>query len=572
MLPAILEAGQKHFIGPGEYLFRQGDRNTALYIVLTGRLRAVVEDSTGIRILGDIGEGEPTGEFALFTNEPRMASVLAIRKTTVLQITQQQYLSLVAQSPAFASTLTSFLIRRLKRNSLEQHMSATPRNIALINLQAGHDLSPWTDDIERTLVASGFTIRIIDHHSTPESPYDTVFDSLEQHEGLNILVCSEEDLEWSRQSLLYADLVVVATDFKADPDLYAIEKALDLYAQSILNRKVYLVFLHDDVAQLPQHTSRWLAQRKVNLHLHIRRNHPSDVRRFCRIISNQAVGVVLGGGGAKGYAHVGALRALLEAGVEIDFLGGTSAGALYGIGMSHCDFDFSKIDALCAESAKRRLTSNDYDWPLISIMTGRKMTRFMKDMFGDADLEDLWVNSYCVSTNFSSSNTVVHDRGLARKMVQASVAIPGVFPPVVIDRQLHVDGCVVDNLPVEPMYRYPVRHIIAISLTSMAVRFVDYAETPSTSRLLWDKFTGKKKYRVPGIASLIINSLTLNSRQKQENTKANVSLYFEMDLKGVGLLDDKKWSYTMKKGHDQVKAYLETLPEKEKFWLKKTLV
>jgi NTE family protein len=157
-------------------------------------------------------------------------------------------------------------------------------------------------------------------------------------------------------------------------------------------------------------------------------------------------------------------------------------------------------------------------------------------------------------------------------MVQASVAIPGVFPPVVIDRQLHVDGCVVDNLPVEPMYRYPVRHIIAISLTSMATRFVDYAETPSTSRLLWDKFTGKKKYRVPGIASLIINSLTLNSRQKQENTKANVSLYFEMDLKGVGLLDDKKWSYTMKKGHDQVKTYLETLPEEEKFWLKKTLV
>src|SRR5688572_5138316 len=112
--------------------------------------------------------------------------------------------------------------------------------------------------------------------------------------------------------------------------------------------------------------------------------------------------------------------------------------------MSHCDFDFLKIDELCAESAKRRLTSNDYVWPLVSIMTGRKMTRFMKDMFGDADLEDLWVNSYCVSTNFSSSRTVVHDRGLVSKMVQASIAIPGVFPPVVIDQQLHVDGCVVD--------------------------------------------------------------------------------------------------------------------------------
>ncbi|RYY81058.1 MAG: hypothetical protein EOO15_24840, partial [Chitinophagaceae bacterium] len=204
-------------------------------------------------------------------------------------------------------------------------------------------------------------------------------------------MCSEDHPEWSRQSLLYADLVVVATDFRADTGLYAIEKALDLYAQSILNRKIYIVFLHEDVSPLPQKTSRWLEARKVNLHIHVRRNHPADIRRFCRIISNQAVGVVLGGGGAKGYVHVGALRALLEAGVDIDFLGGTSGGALYGIGMSHCDFDFRKIDALCAESAKRKLTSNDYSWPLVSIMTGKKMSRFMRDMFGDADLEDIWV-------------------------------------------------------------------------------------------------------------------------------------------------------------------------------------
>jgi predicted acylesterase/phospholipase RssA len=571
-LQALLDAGQKHVIEPGEYLFRQGDRDTALYIVLSGRLRAVVQDGSGMHILGDIGEGEPTGEFALFTNDPRMASVLAIRKTTVLEITREEYLALVAQNPTFASTLTSFLIKRLKRNILEQHLSATPRNIALINLQPGHDLHPWTDDIEKTLVESGTPIRIIDHLSEPEAPHQTVFDSLEQHDGLNILVCSEEHPEWSRQSLLYADLVIVATDFRADPGIYAIEKTLDLYAQSILNRKIYIVFLHEEASPLPQKTSRWLEARKVNLHIHVRRNHSSDIRRFCRIISNQAVGVVLGGGGAKGYAHVGALRALLEAGVEIDFLGGTSAGALYGIGMSHCDFDFEKIDALCAESARRKLTSNDYAWPFISIMTGKKMSRFMKDMFGDAGLEDIWVNSYCVSTNFSSSGTRVHDRGPASKMVQASIAIPGVFPPVVIDQQLHVDGCVVDNLPVEPMYRYPVRHIIAISLSSLSTRRVDYTETPTAGMLLWDKITGKRRFRVPGIASLIINSLTLNSRQRQEATKAKVSLYFEMDLKGVGLLDDKKWRYTMKKGHDQVKAYLEDLPEEEKFWLKKEVV
>jgi NTE family protein len=277
--------------------------------------------------------------------------------------------------------------------------------------------------------------------------------------------------------------------------------------------------------------------------------------------------LVLGGGGAKGYGHVGAVKALLEAGVEIDFLGGTSAGALYGIGMSHSDFNYAKIDALCELSAKGKLTSNDYSLPLLSIMSGRKMNNFLKEMFGSSDLEDIWINSYCVSTNFSSSGTRIHDTGLTRKMVQASIAIPGVFPPVVIDQQLHVDGGVVDNLPIDPMYRYPVRHIIAISLTNLTSRTVDYAEVPSVRQLLWDKLTGKKRYRIPGIASLIINSLTLNSRQKQEIAKSKVSLYFELDLKGIGLLDDKKWRYTLEKGHEQVKLFLRNLPAKEKFWL-----
>lgn len=552
---------------PGAFVFEQGDHNNALYIVLSGRLRAVVQDEHAMHILGDIGEGEPAGEFALFTNEPRMASVLAIRKTTVLEINKQQYEALVARNPSFAATLTGVLIGRLKRNMLERHLSAIPRNIALVNLQADHDLSPWTRDIEKTFRESGTPIYVYDHTSATEGDQAAVFDSLEQHMGMNILVCSEAHPEWSRQCLLYADLVIVATDFKASPELYPVEQLLDLYSQSILNKKIYIVFLHKQNAPFPAHTQRWLARRKVNLHIHVRKNNARDVRRFCRIIAHQAVGVVLGGGGAKGYAHVGAVRALMDAGIEIDFIGGTSAGALYGVVMSHCDFSFAQIDRLCEASAKGKLTSNDFSLPIISMMSGRKINRFIKEIFGDSHLEDIWVNSYCVSTNFSSSAITVHDRGLTSKMVQASIAIPGVFPPVVIDKQLHVDGGVVDNLPIEPMYRYPVRYVIAISLSSLNTRYVDYAEVPSAGKLFWDKLTGRKKYRIPSISSLIINSLMLNSYQKQELNKSKVSLYFEMDLKGVGLLDDKKWELTIKKGHDQMKTFLEQVPEKEKFWL-----
>ena len=171
-----------------------------------------------------------------------MASVLAIRKTIVLKINKQEYLNLVSQNPAFAGVLTNFLIKRLRRNILEQHMSSRPKNIAVINLQPEHDLSPWTNEIEKTLEESGLPIQVFYHDSQPEQQYNTVFATLEQQEGLNILVCSEAQPEWSRQCLLVADLLIVATEFWADPNLYQIEKIQNLYAQSILNKKIYIVF------------------------------------------------------------------------------------------------------------------------------------------------------------------------------------------------------------------------------------------------------------------------------------------------------------------------------------------
>ncbi len=276
---------------------------------------------------------------------------------------------------------------------------------------------------------------------------------------------------------------------------------------------------------------------------------------------------MLGGGGTKGYAHVGAVRALLTAGVEFDFVGGTSAGALYGIGMTHCDFDFEKIEFLSRKSALAKLASRDYNLPFISMLSGRKMVRFLKQMLGTTHLEDIWINSYCVSANFSSSGTIVHDRGLASKMVQASIAIPGVFPPVVINNHLHVDGGVVENLPIDQMHRYPVKHIIAISLSPLNTRMVDYANTPTARQMVWDKLSGKKRYKMPNIVSLIVNSLTLNSRQRQGVAKEKVSLYIELDLKGVGLIDDSKWEQTIEKGYFQMKKVIDELPSSERFWL-----
>lgn len=565
----ILSSGRTLELETGQFLFHQGDTGNSLYIVLSGRFRALATQNDNVlHALGDIGEGEPIGEFALFTSAPRSASVVAIRKSVVLEVTELEYLKLVSKKPEFSTQMARFVINRMRRNSLQQHLESSAKNIAVMNLQADRDITAYTGAIQQEFEALHVPIQVLDHDSHAAWDTHDLYRALEDHDGLNFLVCSEADLNWSKQCAIYADLIVIATDFYAESDLYEIEKRLELYSQNILNKKIFLLLLHPENAPHPVNTRRWFENRKIDLHIHYRLNHGPDIRRFARILTNKAIGLVLGGGGAKGFAHLGAVLALNEMGVEIDFLGGTSAGALYGITTSYCDFDPDKIRFYANDSASNKLTRNDFTLPILSIMSGKKMVNYLKKMMGEAHLEDFWVTSYCVSTNFSNASTRIHDSGVAWKQIAASIAIPGIYPPVVIDHQLHVDGGVVDNLPIETMYNYPVRHIIAISLTQLRSQPVKFDDIPSAGTLLMDSLLGRKKYRLPGITSILVNSLTLNSRQKQEMSKTGVAVYLEMELKGIGMLDDSRWKEIVQKGHDQMKVALESLPEEEKFWIR----
>jgi predicted acylesterase/phospholipase RssA len=550
----------------GKYIFQEGDAENALYIVLSGRLRALQQTEHGQHVLGDIAAGEPVGELALFTKEPRSASVVAIRKSTVLQIDEADYNALTHQYPHFAFTLTQFVINRLKRNAFQQKIGAAPKNIAVMKLQPDHDFTPWTDDMRRELGIMGTPINVYyPDLQLPENP-NAVFEDMENSVGINILVCDDDHQTWAQQCIMYCDLVIVATEFGAPSALYTIEEQLNLYAANILNKKIYLLLLHPENAPAPSLTRRWFKGRHFDLHLHIRVNNPKDIRRFCRILTHQAVGLVLGGGGAKGFAHIGAAKAMMEAGIEFDFVGGTSAGALFGIGLTITDFDLPQLDRICQRGVARKVTSNDYNMPFLSLMTGKKMRAHLQDMLGEAHLEDIWVNTYCVSTNYSTATISINETGLARQQLEASIAIPGVFPPVIINRHLHVDGGVMDNLPIEAMYQKPVRHIIAISLSAQSPHLVDIETIPSAWELLLNRFTKKHRYRLPKMAALLINSLTLNSVQKQTITKSQVAIYLEMDLRSFGFLDWSKWQQLMGKGYQQTQDYLTKLPHNEHFW------
>lgn len=150
-LKSILAVTEIVEFDAGEYLFQQGETGHAFYIVLSGRFRALQNNEDGLFILGDISVGEPIGELSLFTKEKHSASIVALRKSSVLRLEDDEYTTLVQQFPSFANTLTKFVIDRLRRNALQKKIDAAPKNIAVINLQPDNDVSPYTGEIKQQL-------------------------------------------------------------------------------------------------------------------------------------------------------------------------------------------------------------------------------------------------------------------------------------------------------------------------------------------------------------------------------------------------------------------------------------
>lgn len=217
---------------------------------------------------------------------PEGSSVVAIRKSIVLQLFESDYLEIVAKHPEFPSKLTHFVVNRIKRNVLQQNLESSAKNIALINLQSGKDITAYTEAVKSQFESLNVSIKVFYPDTFDNMETKVLFDTLEKHEGLNFLVCSDENLKWSRECIIYADLVIVATDFYADSNVYDIEHHLDLYSQNILNKKIYLLLLHPENGEFPKNTRKWLTNRKLNLHIHYRKNHGPDIRRFSRILAN----------------------------------------------------------------------------------------------------------------------------------------------------------------------------------------------------------------------------------------------------------------------------------------------
>ena len=251
-----------------------------------------------------------------------------------------------------------------------------------------------------------------------------------------------EDTEWSRRCLSQSDLVLLVGG-GADARLGAVEaRAL---GSTLLRRELVLVH-----GARPAGTARWLAERAVADYHHLRDGHAGDIARLARMVTGTACGVVLGGGGSRGFAHLGVLRALEEAGVPVDVVGGTSIGAVMGglcaQGLPHAQ----RVEtALRAFTGSGRLVSPTL--PLVALSSGHRVDRLLAEYLGHGSIENLPVRFFCVSANLTRAEEVVHERGRCGGPSGPACRCRASSRPVYADGDLLVDGGALDNVPAEAM-------------------------------------------------------------------------------------------------------------------------
>jgi lysophospholipid hydrolase len=342
---------------------------------------------------------------------------------------------------------------------------------------------------------------------------------MEQQEDSHRIVLYQCDFgltNWTRVCLNRAKCILVVALAQSEPHITSYEQKL--YSQEP-SAPIELVLLHKLDAKKPKHTNIWLSIRSWCPVHHIRcpqrvfvrkrckiediygslaKTCPSadnDFSRLARYLSGNSIGLVLGGGGARGAAHLGIIKALHEANIPIDMIGGVSIGAFMGALWAQ-ETDLTPVTQL-ARDWSFKMTSRlrqivDLTYPITAMFTGAGFNRTIHEAFGDRQIEDLWIPYFTVTTDITSSAPRIHRHGSLWRYVRSSMSLSGYLPPLCdpIDGHLLLDGGYVNNLPADVMHNVMgAKTILAIDVGSQdETDLTNYGDTLNGWWLLWKRW------------------------------------------------------------------------------------
>uniref|UniRef100_A0A6M2DEI5 Neuropathy target esterase sws n=1 Tax=Xenopsylla cheopis TaxID=163159 RepID=A0A6M2DEI5_XENCH len=567
------------FIESGRAVYRQGDESDSTYIVLSGRVRSVIKHENGKKeLVGEYGKGDMVGIVEMVSGQPRGTTVMAIRDSELAKLPEGLFNAIKLKYPIVVSRLISLLGQKImgtwqnpqihrplntggERTLRQQNFST----VALVPVSDDVPLTAFAYELYHSLCAIGPTLRLTSEvmrktlgagimDANSEYRLSGWLAQQEDQHRMSLYQCDNGLTPWTQRCVRQADIVLIVGLGERAPSVGKIEKEIERLA---MRTQKELVLLHREVLGAPcrpQNTVAWLNMRNwVSSHHHIQcpkrmftrksqyrinelyskvlmsePNLHSDFSRLARWLTGTSVGLVLGGGGARGAAHVGMVRAIQEAGIPIDMVGGVSIGSF--IGALWCsEKNITTVTQKAREWARKTnqwwRTLLDLTYPITSMFSGRDFNQTIRGTFGDTHIEDLWLPFFTLTTDLTDSCMRVHRHGSLWRYVRASMSLSGYMPPLCdpADGHLLMDGGYVNNLPADVMRAQGAHSILAIDVGSQDdTDLTDYGDNLSGWWLLWKRWNPfTEPVKVPNLPDIQSRLAYVSCVRQLEEVKAS---------------------------------------------------
>lgn len=537
---AVLDDVSWFSIPGGQVLCEAGDVADTLFFLRTGRLAAIRRDEGHEpQFLGVIRPGEPAGEMAMIAGTAHTATVVALRDSEILSIPRSVFFAAAEQDSAVMIELARLMVKRARQTASRTPIGA-PSVFGFIGLSPDIRTRELVEKVAAAMEALGYSVTTAGEEAL-NAPTEW-FSNVEFAHDFVLYAAESDQVAWRHLVGRQVDrLFRIGRGDQPPP------KRIDPLSSLPLQNQ----FLVDLILQQPVHIERpsgseaWVdAVRPARL-FHVRDHDRADIERIARTLTGQSVGLVLSGGGARAYAHIGAIRALHESGTPIDFICGVSMGAIIAAAVA-MGWDDEETDQRLRKAFVETSPVDDVAFPLIAMSLGEKVRARLAEHFGDTQISDLWLPFFCISSNLTSGSYQLHRRGPLRRALRASVAIPGLLPPVTQDNNVLVDGAVMKNYPADILRAAHLGPIVGVDVTRGRSITADDVARPSS---VWRWILSGDWRKGPPIVSLLIRAATVSTGQDLKASREATDLLVLPDMDGVELRDWKAYGPAVEAGH-----------------------
>lgn len=531
----------------GATLYKAGEPADHLYFVRAGRLGAFrQEEGQEAQFLGVIRPGEPAGEMSLIAGAPHSAYVVALRDSEIFALPRDSFFEACEEDASVMTELARLMILR-SRQAATKASIGEPSVFGFVATGEPIAIRPLVDRIGREVGKLGYSVTVVGAEA--QSAPTEWFSEVERDYDFVLYAAESGDQGWRQVVGRQVDRLFRVARGDLPPPAGGARGVEPLQAQNLVD----LILVQKREAPFPKGSEAWIAAAEPARLFHMRRDHADDVRRMARVLTGQSVGLVLSGGGARAYAHVGAIQALRERNVPIDFVGGASMGAIIAAGVA-LGWGGEEMDERIRDAFVNTSPLDDIAIPLLAMTRGDKVRVRLAQHFGDIHIADLWLPFFCVSSNLTTGTTHIHKTGRLRDALRASISLPGVLPPATTDdNNVLVDGAVLKNFPADVMRISQLGPIVGVDVSrGRSITADDVARPASVWRWIW---SGQWR-KGPPIVSLLMRAATVSTSRDLAASRQATDVLVLPDVSGVEIRDFSAYGPAVAQGY---RAMIETL-------------